>query len=206
VAAAGHALASDFWSLCLWRMLLALEKHQGLRACSRASPADAVAPARTRARASSVRVPVLGAMIAPWVVVPLMSQIGWRAAFVVTAASGLCWLAGWFLLTRTENEALGPQPMKLLSGTNAGRLRWGSFGVWAAVLAIFFTVPPTVFVTYFLPRFLETSHAVSQQEMPRWLWQVPLVTDIGQILGGLAASALLGARLELSWFPAGSSC
>jgi MFS transporter, ACS family, hexuronate transporter len=190
-AAAGHALATDFWSLCIWRMLLALGEAPGFAGLFKG--VRRLMPLHLRDMGAGLisACTVLGAMVAPWIVVPLMGQIGWRAAFLVTAASGLLWLALWFLLTRKDSEVLGAQPMKLKTGTEAGRLKWSSFGLWASVLAVFFTVPPTVFVTHFLPRFLETSHGVSQEAMPYWLWQVPLVTDIGQILGGVAASALL---------------
>lgn len=213
VAAAGHALAYDFWSLCLWRMLLALGEAPGfaglLKGVRRLMPLHLRDTGAGLISASTV----LGAMVAPWIVIPLMGRLGWRAAFVVTAASGVFWLAGWILLTRKEGEVLGPQPVKLQTGTEAGRLSWGSLPVWAAVLAVFFTVPPTVFVTHFLPRFLERTYAVSQEAMPLWLWQVPLATDIGQILGGLTASALLargwsflGSRrlIMLMGFPAAS--
>ncbi len=36
LAAAGHALARDFWTLCLWRMLLALGEAPGFADCSKA--------------------------------------------------------------------------------------------------------------------------------------------------------------------------
>src|SRR5262245_27881275 len=191
VAAAGHALAYDFWTLCLWRMLLALGEAPGfaglLKGVRRLMPLHLRDMGSGLVSASTV----LGAMVAPWIVVPLMGRFGWRAAFVVTAAAGLFWLTAWILLSRKEGEILGPQPVKLRTGTAAGRLSLESFGVWAAVLAVFFTVPPTVFVTHFLPRFLERTYSVSQEDMPLWLWQVPLATDIGQLLGGVAASALL---------------
>jgi ACS family hexuronate transporter-like MFS transporter len=191
LAAAGHALASGFWSLCLWRMLLALGEAPGfaglLKGVRRLMPLHRRDTGSGLISASTV----LGAMVAPWVVVPLMGQIGWRAAFVVTAASGLIWLAAWVLLARKEGDALGAQSVVLQTGTAAGLLNWRSFAVWAAIGAVFFTVPPTVFVTHFLPRYLDRTHAVTQQAMPLWLWQVPLTTDVGQILGGLAASALL---------------
>jgi ACS family hexuronate transporter-like MFS transporter len=191
VAAAGHALATGFWSLCLWRMLLALGEAPGFAAMLKG--VRRLMPLHLRDTGSGLisASTVLGAMVAPWVVVPLMGRIGWRAAFVVTAGSGALWLIAWLLLARGEDESLGPQPVKLQTGTEAGRLAWRSLAVWAAVLAIFFTVPPTVFVTHFLPRYLDRTFAVTQQAMPFWLWQVPLATDVGQIMGGLAASGLL---------------
>src|SRR5262249_14429903 len=151
VAAAGHALAHDFWSLCLWRMLLALGEGPGfaglLKGIRRLMPLHLRDTGAGLISASTV----LGAMVAPWIVVPLMRRLGWRAAFVVTAASGVIWLTAWVLLARKEGDVLGPQPVKLQTGTGAGRLNWGSFAVWASVLTVFFTVPPTVFVTHFLP-------------------------------------------------------
>src|SRR5262249_50568211 len=109
----------------------------------------------------------------------------------VTACSGVVWLAAWFLLARKEGEVLGPQPVQLLTGTEAARLNWRSFAVWAAGLAVLLTVPPTVFVTHFLPPYLERTPGLSHVDMHYWLWQVPLATDVGQVLGGVAASTLL---------------
>jgi ACS family hexuronate transporter-like MFS transporter len=191
VAAAGHALAGGFWSLCLWRMLLALGEAPGFAGLLKG--VRRLMPLHLRDTGSGLisAGTVLGAMVAPWIVIPLRGQIGWRSAFVVTASLGLIWLLAWLLLSRKEGEALGPRTVNLQTGTAARRLDWRSFSVWAAVLAIFFTVPPTVFVTHFLPRFLETTYSLSQEAMPYWLWQVPLATGVGQMLGGLAASALL---------------
>src|SRR4051812_22313092 len=83
LAAAGHALATGFWTLCLWRMLLALGEAPGfaglLKGVRRLMPLHLRDTGSGLISASTV----LGAMVAPWVVVPLMGQIGWRAAFVV---------------------------------------------------------------------------------------------------------------------------
>jgi ACS family hexuronate transporter-like MFS transporter len=46
----------------------------------------------------------IGAIVAPWIVVPLLHIIGWRLAFVVTAAFGVLWLVAWLLRTHSANH------------------------------------------------------------------------------------------------------
>jgi hypothetical protein len=52
-------------------------------------------------------------------------------------------------------------------------------------------VPPTVFVNSFLPLYLSDTWHLDQARISRVYWQPFLATDIGQLIGGFAALALL---------------
>src|SRR4051812_12345243 len=95
VAAAGHALATDFWSLCCWRMLLALGEAPGfaglLKGVRRLMPLHLRDTGSGLISASTV----LGAMLAPWVVVPLMGRLGWRGGVVGDPGARAVLVAPW---------------------------------------------------------------------------------------------------------------
>ncbi|MBX6313511.1 MAG: MFS transporter, partial [Isosphaeraceae bacterium] len=50
---------------------------------------------RARAQGAIWAASRLGGALAPWLVVPIMAALGWRAAFWIFGAAGLAWAAAW---------------------------------------------------------------------------------------------------------------
>ena len=135
-----------------------------------------------------------GALIAPLVVAPIAARHGWEASFVVTGGVCFLWLPLWLVFAyRPGGARLGPQPVALRAGSDhaARPMAWRSYALWATVLAVFFTVPPTVFTNAYVPLYLNEVHGVAQAQVAWYYWQPFLATDVGQITGGLVVYGLL---------------
>jgi MFS family permease len=132
---------------------------------------------------------LLGALLAPIIVAPLADKLGWQAAFIVTACLGFIWVPLWIAATRSDvGKALDPKPVA--AGTKAPPspgLNFRSTGIWATMVAIFFTIPPTVFTLSFLALYLSDTYGLPVKSLATLQWQPFLAMDLGQ----LAAAAVL---------------
>ena len=192
-AAAGHALAHDFWSLCFWRMMLAIGEGAGGGALLKGVRRLMTPTLRDTGTALMGAGWAAGALIAPLIAGAVTRQWGWRSAFLVTGALCLLWIPPWIALAWRRRSPLGPGALAIASAGDAGAPggSWRAYGVCATLIAIFAAVPPTVFVNVFLPKYLSDTWGLDQTRVARVYWQPFLATDIGQLIGGFAALALL---------------
>ena len=194
LAAAGHALANNFLTLCFWRVMLALGEGPG-GACQ-LKGVRRVCPPRLRDFGTGIigAGTLLGALLAPLTVAPLAASIGWRAAFVVTSLLGAIWLPFWIMQSRRKEAGLGaPEEVSPEAAAVAGPrlLTSRSFGVWATAICIFFTIPPTVFTLAFFPLFLASTYGLDIKQSASYQWQPFLAMDLGQIVAGVLLMFLL---------------
>jgi ACS family hexuronate transporter-like MFS transporter len=193
LSAAGHALSTGFVSLCAWRGLLAVGEGPG--GASLLKGVRRIMPPALRDTGTGIVAAgnLLGGLLTPLLVIPLAGAMGWRAAFVVTAALSLLWLPLWIVLARRPGANLEAQPAIADETVGAAhqRLEIRSVGVWATLLAIFFTLPPTVFTLAFLPLYLHESFGIPTEQLKGLLWQPYLAMDIGQLSGGACVYLLL---------------
>jgi ACS family hexuronate transporter-like MFS transporter len=193
LAAAGHALATGFWSLCFWRMMLALGEGPG--AASLLKGVRRIMPPRLRDAGNGLIGAgwAAGAVIAPLIIGPVSVKRGWQAGFLATASLCLAWLPFWILLAFRPGVPLGATTVILVAGSDEKPkpLQWRSFALWATLLAILFTVPPTVFMNSFLSLFLSKTHGLVQEQINAVMWKPFLATDAGQLLGGFTVFLLL---------------
>jgi len=195
LAAAGHALATGFWSLCFWRMMLALGEGPG--AASLLKGVRRLMPPHLRDAGNGIIGAgwAAGAVIAPLVIGPVSVKHGWQAGFLATASLCLAWLPFWLLLAFRPGVPLGAEEVTLKAGSDEKPrpLEWQSYSLWATLLAVLFTVPPTVFMNSFLSLYLSKSHGLTQPEINGVMWKPFLATDGGQLLGGFLVFLLLRA-------------
>lgn len=193
-AAMGHSFATGFLTLCCWRMLLALGEGPGMAAMVKGT--RRLMPPQLRDLGNGLMNAgwAVGALIAPLVVDPIYRHYGWQAAFIFTGGLCFLWVPCWVVLSWRRAATLGPGPIHLVSGSDERprRIDLRSWSLWATLAALFFTVPPTVFVNSFLPVYFDKARHISQHHYAtRLYWQPFLATDIGQILGGVMVFALL---------------
>jgi ACS family hexuronate transporter-like MFS transporter len=136
-----------------------------------------------------------GAVIAPLIIGPVSVKYGWQAGFLATASLCLGWLPLWLALAFRPEVPLGPEKVNLKAGSDEAprSIEAGSYALWATLLAILFTVPPTVFMNTFLSLFLSKTHGLTQPQINAVMWKPFLATDGGQLLGGFAVFLLLRA-------------
>jgi len=193
IAAAGHSLVNDFWSLCFWRMVLAAAEGPGLAAVLKG--ARRLMPPHLRDTGLGIVFAgsAAGALIAPLVMIPLELRYGWQAAFLASGGFGLIWTPIWLLLAFGSKAPLGPDAVALKAGSDVApqKIRWSSYSLWAALLTVLLTVPPTVFTNNYLSLYLNAEFGLSQDQIKGLSWQPFLALDMGQLAGGFAAGILI---------------
>ena len=147
-------------------------------------------PVRERALAAGLfnSGSLLGAIIAPPLIVYLTTRLGWPYAFLLPSLTGLIWLWPWLALRwnpRTE-------PMVAAA---AGRERvlplLAMPAVWGVVLMRSFGGPVSHFYWNWLPEYLKRERGMSLQQIGWWAWLPFLAGGLGNIGGGWLSSHLI---------------
>ncbi len=147
----------------------------------------------------------VGAILAPPVVASLALHFGWRAAFVVTGALGLFWLAAWrFVYQSPEthrwlSEADREQALK---DSGASKGPQASFGaalrqiigwrqLWGLMATRLLATPVWWFYVFWLPDYLSKERGFTLKEIGLFGWIPYLTVDLGKLLGGACSDRLL---------------
>ncbi|HXX70504.1 MAG TPA: MFS transporter [Polyangiaceae bacterium] len=165
----------------------------------------------------------VGALIAPPIVVFLMSRYGWPAAFVATGAAGIVWVTVWLLFYRPPEEHRWLSKAELsyiregatellvdepLPGESVWKAVLTQRNFWALALARFLSEPAWQFFTYWIPLYLVTERHLEQAGIAR-VAGVPFIAgDLGCILGGLFSPLFvwLGASVMTARKLAATAC
>jgi MFS transporter, ACS family, hexuronate transporter len=128
---------------------------------------------------------MIGATIAPPLIVYLAHTYGFRTAFLVPAALGILWLPLW-LLTYREIRPISESAAQTTS--LADLLRQSS--AWAVMLCRFFVGPVMQFYWYWIPSYLFSVRHLSLMQVGLLGWIPFLLGDTGGVAGGWAAGLL----------------
>lgn len=199
-AAAAHAFVGTVAGFSAVRFLLGLGEAGNFPAAVK-SVAEWF-PKRERALATGIlnAGANVGAIATPLVVPIIVLSFGWRAAFLLTGAAGLVWLAVWLLLFRApaahrsvsaaELLLIGsdpPTPDRPVTWTALFRER----ATWAFLTAKFLTDPVWYLFLFWLPDFFARNHGLDLKTFGPPLVAVYLLADAGSIGGGWLSSRLL---------------
>lgn len=130
---------------------------------------------------------VIGATLAPPVIVYLLQHYGFRVAFLVPTVAGFLWVPLWWFLYRREPkmtaQAAGPRlSMRQMLGKSSS---------WAVMLCRFFIGPVMQFFWYWTPSYLFNALHMTMAQIGFLGWIPFLMGDVGGVLGGWFAGALL---------------
>lgn len=139
-------------------------------------------------------------VLVPFIVVTL--GLGWRAAFIITGALSLVWLAAWWrfyrrpadhpTLTAAEREWIQAEPQ-----APPRPVRWSTIlrtrQSWAYILGRFLIDPIWWTFLFWLPDFFSRQFHLSLSEFGPPLIAVYLLADVGSVGGGWVSSRLLAA-------------
>ena len=130
---------------------------------------------------------VIGATLAPPVIVYLLQHYGFRIAFLVPTVAGFLWIPLWWFLYRREPKttAEGAAPRVSM------RQMLGQSSSWAVMLCRFFIGPVMQFYWYWTPSFLFNSLHMTMTQIGFLGWIPFLMGDVGGVLGGWFAGVLL---------------
>ena len=128
---------------------------------------------------------MIGATVAPPLVVYLAQHYGFRTAFLVPASLGLLWVPLWVLNVRgtrsKQREQAKAESLRTLLGRSSA---------WAVMLCRFFIGPVMQFYWYWIPSYLFEARHLTLTQVGFLSWIPFLLGDAGGILGGWCAGWL----------------
>ena len=133
----------------------------------------------------------MGGALTPFVVIPVMMWVGWRAAFYLLGALGVVWAIVWWLyyrdasLSGQSDPASPSSPNREASATS---LQWSTLlqnsQFWLLCLMYFFYAFGSWFFFSWFPTFMELGRGFDKTELT-YAVAVPFVMSmIGNIVGG----------------------
>lgn len=205
LAAMAHAGASSVWHFIAARFALGLGEAGGFPGAVKA--VSEWFPKRERAFATGLfnAGSNVGALLTPILVPILVLAFGWRAAFLITGASGLVLLVFWFWVYRRprEHHRVGAAELAHIESDPpdaAPAIGWRVAlrrrEAWAFIVGKFMTDPVWWLFLFWLPDFFARTHGL--QLLPQGgdifvtfgpaLVAVYLLADVGSIGGGWLSS------------------
>ena len=154
---------------------------------------------------------VTGAIVTPILVMTLTERFGWRAAFVVTGALGLVWVALWTRVYHLpeRHPRITPEELALIQSDSDANKVVSEKTPWPVLLRLpeirglllarIFSDPVWWFYLFWLPKYLTEAHGLSDRTMSYVVWIPYLAADAGSILGGWCSGRLIaGGRAAVS--------
>jgi ACS family hexuronate transporter-like MFS transporter len=142
----------------------------------------------------------VGAIVTPLIVPVITLAMGWRAAFWVTGAFNLVWLAAWAAFYRRPraHPAITPEEVAYIESDPPIEQRQIPYRrlfrlpqTWAYIAGRFLIDPVWWMFLFWLPDFFSKRYGVDMKGFGPPLIAIYLMADVGSILGGLASSRML---------------
>ncbi|MEO8370822.1 MAG: MFS transporter [Candidatus Solibacter sp.] len=191
LAGMATSLAQGPLSLGALRSVLAMGEAGAWPAFAKATATWVPANARTLAIGICNSGSSLGAMIAPPLVVGVMSIAGWRAAFIVTGAIGFVWVLAFQMFRRAHPEMAIAERASVSQHSG---VRWLSLvkyrQVWAVFFCRFLADPLWFFYVFWIPEFLSKQRGLNMTEIAAVAWIPFLVADASNFTGGFLTMKL----------------
>ncbi|MBQ7419964.1 MAG: MFS transporter [Prevotella sp.] len=131
----------------------------------------------------------MGGALTPFVVIPVMMWVGWRAAFYLLGALGVIWAVVWWLYYRDPRETSNPRNTSVPSSPSVpSSLSWSSIlrnrQFWLICGMYFFYAFGSWFFFSWFPTFMELGRGFDKTELT-YAVAVPFIMSmIGNIAGG----------------------
>ncbi len=146
----------------------------------------------------------IGGAVAPFIVLDIYFQWGWRPAFVVPGAAGLVWLIVWqrFYHPPASHPRISAEELKLVTAESEDSsqphhrisLAWHDLlrlpQTWGTMLARLFTDPVFFFVADWFPIYL-VAKGIELKSGLVAVWVPFIAADLGNFLGGGVSGQLI---------------
>ena len=133
----------------------------------------------------------MGGALTPFVVIPVMAWVGWRAAFYLLGAVGIVWAVVWYVWYRDrkrENVESEESKGATERGANVPKLSWGSMfrnsQFWLICGMYFFYAFGSWFFFSWFPTFMELGRGFEKEELTYAVAVPFLMSMLGNIAGG----------------------
>jgi len=182
LASASHAFMSGFWGFAIARGLLGLGEGAtfpgGLRTAVESLPANL----RARGIATSFSGGTIGAIVTPFIAIPVGAMFGWRWAFVLSGLLGAVWIVLWLVVGRPPYLPKTERKAKKIMWPNPMERRF-----WALVFSYALPcIAPGPILTI-VPLYLNRAMGVSQADLRDIIWLPPAAWGIGYFFWGYIA-------------------
>jgi ACS family hexuronate transporter-like MFS transporter len=133
---------------------------------------------------------MIGATIAPPLIVYLLNRFGFRVAFLLAASLGMLWIPLWWWAYREPSHGTDQVAIKSEASQASNvsiRNLLVSRSLWAVMLCRFFIGPVIQFYWYWIPSYLFSARHLSMGQIGLLAWIPFLLGDIGGVAGGWSA-------------------
>jgi len=206
VASASHGMVASVSGFIVARIVLGLGEGGNFPTCIKT--VATWFPVRDRAFATGLfnSGSNIGAMLAPLIGAAVVAMAGWQAAFYVTGAVGLIWVAFWLINYHnpSEHPNVSQQELDYIRqdpDVPARKVPWAELltyrGTWVFLAGAVLTNPAWWFYNNWVPSFLNAKFHVSLFAVGLPLVAIYLVTDVGSIAGGWLSSRLIGYGMDV---------
>ncbi len=212
IASAFHALASGLVSLSIFRGLLGIGEAGNWPGAVKSN--GEWFPIKERATAQGIfnAGASIGNVIAPFVIVFLYTQFGWKATYVILGLVGILWVIPWLFLNKstpekhpwvTEEERNLITADRIDKDEHVNNKKTKSLSVakilsykasWGVLSCRFFIEPIWWFFAGWMPIYLNDKYGLSIEEIAATMWISYLMAAVGSILGGMFCGALMKKR------------
>jgi ACS family hexuronate transporter-like MFS transporter len=179
IASASHAMMGSFGGFAAARALLGFGEGATFPGGFRASLDSLPRSKQARGIALSYSGGSLGAILTPFIVVPIAQAFGWRSAFLVTGALGVAWLALWWFTARPPYLPPAQRKPQRFAIPNPFERRF-----WALVSAYAVGAFALGLILNLGPAYLNRALGVSQGDLAKLLWIPPLGWEVGYFFWG----------------------
>ncbi|HUO92636.1 MAG TPA: MFS transporter [Rhizomicrobium sp.] len=130
---------------------------------------------------------LVGAVVTPLIVPPLVLGLGWRAAFVLTGMVSFAWLMAWLFAFRTPRGAGDTEGVVQFHWAEILR----SKEAWAYGIAKFIIDPVFWMFLFWLPDFFAKRYGLDLKTFGPPLVAIYVLADLGSFAGGWLSSHLI---------------
>lgn len=152
----------------------------------------------------------IGNVIAPFVIVLLYSNFGWKTTYIVLGAVGLLWVIPWLFLNKSTPEKhpwVTTEERELIlasridNGQSEKKTKSLSLGEilshkesWGVLTCRFFIEPIWWFFAGWMPIYLNDRFGLSIEQIAGTMWISYLMAACGSILGGMFSGRLMRSK------------
>ena len=207
LASAFHAFARGLITLSIFRGLLGIGEAGNWPGAVKSN--GEWFPVKERAIAQGIfnAGASIGNVIAPFVIVMLYTQFGWKTTYIILGAAGLLWVIPWLFLnkstpekhpwvtqkerdlilsSRIDKEEVAEKPKSLSVSEILGHRE-----SWGVLACRFFIEPIWWFFAGWMPIYLNDKFGLSIEQIAGTMWISYLMAASGSILGGMFSGQLM---------------
>jgi ACS family hexuronate transporter-like MFS transporter len=200
-----HAVARNVTQFAIFRFLLGVGEcgnySAGVKVISQRFPPQERALAGGLFNSGTV----IGALIAPYLLVKVAAAYGWRMSFLLPSLLGLLWIVPWLMLYRDKPAMAGASSTAFLPLLKSRQ-------VWGVMLMRALAGPVIHFYWYWLPEYLKRDRHFSMEMIGLFAGLPFLFAGLGNLAGGAFSGILIhrGCRIDrarkLAWVAGASLC